>query len=117
VRKISLLSDREREIIAGIGEGSKTKKIAERLFISENHRQAPPHRPSFKKLKVHRPPGAESFTPIATTLPTTRLKWGLLHPGTKCGRLNRPFEGQFGRKKVGENSYQDGLCNAATILL
>jgi DNA-binding NarL/FixJ family response regulator len=34
-RKISSLTDREREVIRRVGEGLKTKQIAERLFISE----------------------------------------------------------------------------------
>jgi two-component system, NarL family, nitrate/nitrite response regulator NarL len=33
--KISSLTDREREVIRRVGEGLKTKQIAERLFISE----------------------------------------------------------------------------------
>ena len=33
-RKISSLTDREREVIRHVGEGLKTKQIARRLFIS-----------------------------------------------------------------------------------
>jgi len=35
VSKIESLTDREREVIALIGEGLKNKQVGERLFISE----------------------------------------------------------------------------------
>jgi len=35
VTKIETLTDREREVIALVGEGLKNKQVGERLFISE----------------------------------------------------------------------------------